>query len=347
MSTAPVVSVLLPTRNRAGLLQKALGSVQRQTLRNIEILVLDDGSSDKTPTILKAAVRADPRVRIFRGTGLGAAAALNRLAGEACASLLAIMHDDDVALPARLERQVVEIHDRGLDVCGTWYRRLSRFTIGTARPPADDSAIKAGLHFQPPLLHPSVVMRRASFERVGGYDPAFFQAAEDYDLWTRLAMVGARFGNVPEILMHYRLSAAQASRLHNAVQTNLAHGIRAHYLPASGVTATPEQMALHVRVRDPAPIESLDELRAFEAWLLALQEHFHANPAATEVVARQWFFIGCRAAGLGMRGWNVWRSSPLASATPPGKAAILFGLCLGRVRYRSAPYRLLEPFASA
>lgn len=348
MPTQPQVSVLLPTRNRASLLRGALASVQRQTLRDIEILVLDDSSHDQTPTVLDAASKADPRLRVFRDcTGGGLPAALNRLLAAARSPLIAIMHDDDVAFPSRLEAQVIFIAAHGLDVCGTWYRRFGRVSGGVARPPVGDGAIKAALHFQPPLLHPSVLMRRDWILRIGGYGAEFQRAAEDYDLWTRLAAAGARFGNVPQVLMRYRLSAIQASRVFNSEQTALAHRIRARYLADCRIPASPEQVDLHVRVRDPAPIESLEELRAFENWLISLREHFVANPAGADVVARQWLYLGCRAAGLGMPCWRLWRSSPLAAATPRQKSALLLGLCAGRVRYRSAAYRLLEPFASA
>jgi hypothetical protein len=257
------------------------------------------------------------------------------------------MHDDDVALPARLQRQVTYMRQHKLDVCGTWYRRVATISGAPGRPAVGDESIKAGLLFQPPLLHPSVTMRREAFDRAGGYDPAFSRAAEDYDLWTRLAANDARFGNVPEVLMNYRLSPRQASRIHDAEQASLARDIRARYLAACGVPASAEQINVHVRVRDPVPITSLDELRAFETWLLALREHFRGKQEAAQVVARQWLFVGCRAAGLGMSCWKLWRRSPLVAAMNTTQATLLLGLCVGRVGYRSAPYRLLEPFTPA
>lgn len=343
----PHISFVLPTRNRANLLGKALASMQRQTLRDIEILVLDDGSEDETPEVIQAAQHADGRVRAFQGKGEGAPAAMNRLIAEARATYVAVMHDDDVALPKRLEYQLAFVETHAVDVCGTWYRRIGRVSSSIARPPTQDDAIRSGLHFQPTLLHPSVFIRRRWLETVGGYSTDFRYAAEDYDLWTRLAVAGARFGNVPQVLMLYRQYAGQASRVFAGEQLSLAHEVRARYLAACGVPATAEQIALHIRVRDPEPLESLDELRAFETWLLTLRTYFAASPSAADMVARQWLFVGCRAAGLGMRCWRVWRASPLAAATAPKKAALLLALCAGRVRYRSPAYRLLEPFAPA
>ncbi|MEW6168619.1 MAG: glycosyltransferase [Pseudomonadota bacterium] len=341
------MSVLLPTRNRACLLRQALRSVQNQTLREIEVLVLDDGSADDTPAVLAAAARADPRLRVLRSEGPGGLpAALNRLLGLARGEWLARMDDDDLCLPERLAIQLAFASERGLDVCGSWYRRFGWLPGGIGCPSVHDEAIKAGLLFQPPILHPSVLMRRATLLDAGGYSTAY-PHAEDYELWTRLAARGARFGNVPRVLLRYRVSRHQVSRQSNAQQARSAQGIRAQYLAACGIAASPAQVELHVRVREPVPIRSLDELRAFEAWLLTLREHFHDVPVAADAVARQWLFVGCRAAGLGMSCWRVWKASPLAAATAGRKASLLLALCAGRVEYRSAPYRLLEPFAPA
>lgn len=347
MSAAPRVSVLLPTRNRAHLLRQALRSIQNQTLREIEILVLDDGSADDTPAVLAAAARADPRLRVLRNDGPGSLpTALNHLLGLARGEWVACMHDDDLCLPERLAMQLAFASEHRLDVCGSWYRRFGWLPGGVGRPPEHDEAIKTGLLFQPPILHPSVLMRFATLAGAGGYSTAY-PLAEDYELWTRLAARGARFGNMPRVLLRYRVSRQQASRRFNAQQEDFAQRIRAQYLAACRIPATEPQMDLHVRVREPVPIRSLDELRAFEAWLLTLREHFRGVPVAADAVARQWLFVGCRAAGLGMSCWRVWKASPLAVATAGRKASLLFALCAGRVEYRSAPYRLLESFAPA
>jgi glycosyltransferase involved in cell wall biosynthesis len=342
-----IFSILLPTRNRVDFLRESLSSIQRQTCADIEILVMDDGSQDGTEVFLAAAARCDDRVRVFRNERSGGLpAALNILLSEATGEWIARMDDDDLALPQRLEKQLEYATTNKLDVCGAWYRRFGWLPGGAGRPATDHEAIVAGLLFQPPLLHPSVLMQRSVLADAGGYCTEY-PHAEDYELWTRLATAGARFGNVPHVLLRYRMSRNQVSRAFNPQQVTSAQRIRARYLADCGIPASQEEVDLHVRVRDPAPIESLDELRAFEAWLVRLREHFAGNPAAAQVVAQQWLFIGCRGAGLGMRCWRMWRASPLAAAISARKAALLFALCAGRVRYRSAPYRLLEPFAPA
>lgn len=340
---SPLVSVLLPTRNRSRSLLRALASVQRQTLSDIEILILDDGSTDDTAKVLARAAARDSRIRLLReDSGRGLVHALNRLVAESRGEWLARMDDDDLAHPERLAYQLSWVRRHSLDVCGTWYRRVRLFGHSIMRPPVSHEEIRAELLFQPPLLHPSVFLRRALLLRHGGYR-AEFPHAEDYELWTRLAPY-CRMGNVPEVLMDYTLSPRQVSRTYNAIQVQLARRIRLAYLRALGIPHTPAQAELHAALRDPRPIHSLGQLEQAGDWLCALASHF--APECGRVFARQWLLVAVRAAGLGMEAYRLWASQQLAQLATAKQRAMLRALTTARLTYRSAPYRLLEPFVS-
>src|ERR1700734_3315203 len=100
----PRVAVLMPVRNGARWLGDAIGSVLGQTLRDFELVVVDDGSTDETPRILDDFARRDGRVRIVRQDACGLVDALNRGLAEARAPLIARLDADDRALPERLDR---------------------------------------------------------------------------------------------------------------------------------------------------------------------------------------------------------------------------------------------------
>jgi glycosyltransferase involved in cell wall biosynthesis len=339
-----LVSVLLATRNRAESLSKALASIQKQTHPNLEILVLDDASSDATPALLARISAADPRLRVLRNeVSSGLANALNRLINESRGVYLARMDDDDWAYPQRIERQLAHMRAEQLDVCGTWYRRVAGIRRSYMRPAVSHEAICAELLFQPPLLHPSVVLRKAAIDRCGGYREDY-PHAEDYELWTRLAPQ-CRFGNVPEILMDYTLSSRQVSNRHNDAQTRSAARIRGEYLMHLGIPCTEAEREVHALLRSPRPIDELAELEAAGMWLTRLSGYFSPNLA--EVFARQWFLCAVRAAGVGPAAFDAWSASGLAKGVPARKEAMLWGLCKMRLRYRSAPYRVLEPIAGS
>jgi glycosyltransferase involved in cell wall biosynthesis len=342
MTSKPLVSILLATRNRVALLRRAISSLRRQTYANLEILVLDDGSADETPKLLDHLATTDSRLRVLRNdSSSGLASALNRLIAESHGDFLARMDDDDLVYPERIERQIAYMQAHRLDVCGTWYRRFAGIRRSVMRPAIAHEAICAELLFQPPLLHPSVMLRREVIERFGGYHEDY-PHAEDYELWTRLAPY-CRFGNVPEVLMDYTLAARQVSQRYNTAQVASARRIRAEYLSRLAIPHTAAQREVHVRLRSPAPLDDIAELKAAGDWLLELGTHFPLP--VNYVFARQWFLCAVRAAGIGQTTYRTWTASQLAKTVAHKKRVLLWSLCQLRLRYRSAPYRWLEPLA--
>lgn len=213
--TRPAVSVLMSVWNGAPQVQEAVASVFSQTLKELELIVIDDGSTDSTPQIL--AGFADPRLRIERRARIGLTAALNAGLALARAPLVARLDADDLSLPERLGRQLafLDAHpDVGL--LGTGAREIDGAgrEAGTVRPPAEDAAIRRALIRCNPFVHSSVVMRRAPVERVGGYDETF-PVAQDYDLWMRLSGE-THMANLPEALVVRRLLPGRVSATREA-----------------------------------------------------------------------------------------------------------------------------------
>ena len=202
--TAPGVSVLMAVHNGGRWLSDAVASVSAQTAGDLELIVIDDGSTDETSAIL-AAVR-DPRVRVERRARAGLTRSLNRALRLARAPLVARLDADDLALPARLARQraFLDSHpDIGLLGTGARVIDADGEERGVVRPPEDDRTIRRVLIHHNPFVHSSVMMRRAVVEAVGRYDESF-AVAQDYDLWLRLAAV-TRLANLAEALVIRRL----------------------------------------------------------------------------------------------------------------------------------------------
>jgi glycosyltransferase involved in cell wall biosynthesis len=224
---APRVSVVLPARNAATHLEEAIDSILGQSLADLELVAVDDGSTDDTGRILAGRRSRDPRVRVVAGAGRGVARALAAGLFAARAELVAIMNADDVALPERLARQVAYLDAHpGVAAVGSQTRLLLDDGSGDgARPgrasalPTDPAAVRAMLPQAAPLAHPAAMFRRAAALAAGGYRPAFAAAAEDYDLWLRLAE-RHDLANLPDVLLLYRIHPRQATaREHVAVAT--------------------------------------------------------------------------------------------------------------------------------
>jgi glycosyltransferase involved in cell wall biosynthesis len=182
---APLVSVIIPTYNRAGLVREAVASVKAQTYRDFEIVVVDDGGADGA----YEALAADRDLRALRHAHRrGVAAARNTGAAAARGEWLAFLDSDDLWLPDKLARQILSLEGQpGLLICQTdetWVRQGVR-----VNKPATHKKV-AGRIFLPSLsrcmISPSaVIINRRLFEDHGGFDENL-PAAEDYDLWLRL-----------------------------------------------------------------------------------------------------------------------------------------------------------------
>lgn len=207
---APLVSVVLPVHNGEGWLADAIGSVLAQTFDDLELVIVDDASTDRSLEVVSSFT--DPRISILRLTeNVGLATALNRGIDQARAGLIARHDQDDISAPDRIQRQVSRLQaEADLVLVGTWATivrptpRGDWEVVGHHRHPVTDSQLRLRLLWNNPFVHSSVVFRRAAFEAAGGYgaDPVD-NWPEDYDLWSRMMDQG-RLANVATELVTYR-----------------------------------------------------------------------------------------------------------------------------------------------
>ena len=286
LSHRPLVSVVLPARDAGAYLPLAVRSILRQTLADLELLVVDDGSTDGTAAFLASV--DDPRLRVVRNdTPLGLAAALNLGIERAQGAYLARMDADDVALPWRLERQVARLSATpGTAVVGTGVVELSatgelgRVHLVPGRP--DVTRYRA--LFGTPFFHPSVLLDRAILEQHGlVYDPAF-SVTQDYELWGRLLDV-VDGDNIPEPLLLYRAHAAQASATKAGLQTDLRRRLALERIARAAPGLDEQAVELAWLVGDVRPVPGGREVDACEAFV-ALLDAVDASPAVRRVAAR-------------------------------------------------------------
>jgi glycosyltransferase involved in cell wall biosynthesis len=248
----PAVSVIMPVRNGAAFLRESVASIRSQDFASFEFLVTDDGSTDATPALLAAFAAADPRVRIFRQPPQGIVAALNAAIAQARAPYLARLDADDQARSDRLGRQFafMEAHPE-IGLIGTWAEVIDGAgnAVGRLRPPPDPGRLARVLARTNPFVHSSVMMRTALVRRLGGYRAAF-RAAEDYDLWLRMAEASG-VANLADDLVRYRrhpASQSQRDAVRQAFSVRLAQGCATARRggaadPAAALTAPPDWWA--------------------------------------------------------------------------------------------------------
>jgi glycosyltransferase involved in cell wall biosynthesis len=207
----PRISVLLPCRNASATLDDAVESVLRQTLDDLEVVAVDDGSSDETPARLDQWTRQDRRMRVLRRPHAGLIESLNAGLAECRAPLIARMDADDRSHPERFAHQS-ELLDTQPDLAavGCLVEAFPSESIGPGLKLYLDwqnslitpESIAREIYVESPLVHPSVMMRASWLRRVGGYQDHGWP--EDYDLWLRLHADGGRFAKVSQMLFHWR-----------------------------------------------------------------------------------------------------------------------------------------------
>jgi glycosyltransferase involved in cell wall biosynthesis len=207
------VDVLIPAYNAVETIRSAVESIQRQTLSDIRIHIVDDGSTDGTAACLASMAAADARIVVHAKTNGGIVDALNH-GLQYCTAQFVARHDaDDLADPIRLAVQCAYLRSH-LDVVavGAAVRHIgpdgtSLGTVGRLPPPefADPWALPAR---EPYLIHPFLTVRREALVAIGGY--RHVHHAEDSDLYWRLRDLGG-LHNLPDILGSYRIHPASIS----------------------------------------------------------------------------------------------------------------------------------------
>jgi glycosyltransferase involved in cell wall biosynthesis len=210
-------------------LAQAVESVLSQTGVDLELVAVDDGSTDESPRLLERYARDDARLRLIRQDNQGLTRALIRGCSEARGDYIARQDADDVSLPDRLRKQAdLLAASPELALVSCWTLTIGPegeelFTIRRHESPAEarrllreaDASTVKGIPG-----HGSAMYRRADYERAGGYRPEFY-FAQDLDLWLRLTDVGA-IGFVPEILYQVRFAPGCLSTRFHAEQMALA-----------------------------------------------------------------------------------------------------------------------------
>ncbi|MCH8830324.1 MAG: glycosyltransferase family 2 protein, partial [Planctomycetes bacterium] len=203
----PEVSVVLPVFNGGRTIARAVRSILDQSLREIELIVVDDGSTDETVAVVREF--RDPRVKLHQCAHRNVAAAANAGLKLSAAPVIARMDADDVAHPLRLQKQLHLLQQRDLDVVGCRVRILDeslqirrsmqRYQRWINDETAHSEQISALRFVELPLVNPTILARRHYFEL--GYRDGDFP--EDYDLMLRAAERGLRFGKVGEVLFDW------------------------------------------------------------------------------------------------------------------------------------------------
>lgn len=214
----PLISVIMPVYNAQKYIGSAIESILNQTLKDFELIIINDYSTDKTLNIIKSFSKKDSRIKIINNNKrLNIARTLNKGISSAKSNIIARMDADDIAFPDRLELQHKLINSsKNIAVVGAnvVIMNTAGNQIAIRSYPDSSGELKKCLFKYSPFAHPVVMFRKNMFEEVGGYNPKY-SPTEDLDLWFRLGSK-YEFKSVPEPLLKYRIYEKSSS--HKAIK---------------------------------------------------------------------------------------------------------------------------------
>jgi len=300
-----LVSVVIPAYNAAATLGETLASLRAQHHAHWEAWVVDDGSTDATAAVVRAAAAEDPRIRLLRGAHRGVSAARNLGIAAARGEFVAFLDADDLWEPGKLAAQLAQLRaDPGIGLSFT----RARFVAPDGRPTGSCSAPHAGrigaaelLYGNPATTASTLLVRREALDAVGGFDEAL-RWSEDLEWMLRVALHGRwAVAGLAEPLVRYRTSPAGASADLAAMQRGW------DALAAKAEASAPALLARH---RRPARASHLRQLarRALRLRLPAGQglalwrAAWHESPPA--LLRDPWRSTATLAALLGLGAWQ-------------------------------------------
>lgn len=316
MSIAPegkLISVVMPVFNAGSYLHEAIESILKQTYKNVEFIIVNDGSTDDSEKTISSF--SDKRIIVLKNEkNEGIISCLNKAIQIAKGDYIARMDADDIAMPDRLQSQEEKFRkNTKLIVCGTDYYSLNngkKFLVANF----DDSEYqKTILLFSTCFAHPTVMMKNIFREKEIKYNSKFIHA-EDYKLWTDLALLG-KFENVGRPMLRYRSHPSQVSNAHNEAQLKISAEIRKEYLDKLGFRYNDDQFKIHNIIGDNIFITSKNTLIEIEKWLLELINQNKKIKVLNEnsflFAIQKFWFDSCGFTNLGLYSFFKFRKSEI------------------------------------
>lgn len=280
--TTPLVSVVMGCYNSEKFIIEAIDSILSQTISDIEFIIIDDCSKDKTKEIIKS-YHDDRIILVENSVNKGLGYNLNYGVNISRGRYIARMDADDISLPKRFEKQVKYLESHPDVVCvGTWSKKIgdinmrSRLFSRYIKTSTDYERLKALILFGTPMMHPSVMFNGDMLRANGiNYDPSF-RKAQDYELWSRIIW-NYRITNIPEVLLYYRYSSGQASNKNRSEQVSLSDKIYRRLLEkVLGREPAQEEVDVHTMISTRSALTN-EELDKAITWIQYLYENIRVN----------------------------------------------------------------------
>ena len=277
----PAVSIFMAVRNEQKYLADTIESILKQSYTDFELVIVDDGSTDKTLEIAKSFQTRDKRIKLIASDHKGVVEARNLAIGSTHPdSKYLLNHDgDDISLPAKLERLVDYLQQNpDVDIVGCFAEYFDNDGNSRGFPAigSEPAKIRDAFGQVNSMIHSASLMRREVVRQIGGYRDDFVPA-EDYDFFAQALLAGFKLANIPEILHKIRLHPESIVSTKPKQLKNAAEKIGRYY---------DEQLSKNRRRRSVKPAKSLNESKS-SLKILHTVEFYYPHIGGAEKVIQQ------------------------------------------------------------
>lgn len=353
----PLVSVLIPCYNAEKHVEQALRSIMTQTYTNLEIIAINDCSTDKTREILLELASADKRIKVIDNeVNLRLIATLNKGISLCNGAYIARMDADDISLPQRIEKEVLFLEkNKDIDIVSTLF-----YAFPSSNPnkrslhhnPAKPEELQAYMLFKSGVCHPASMIRKRVFCELGLKFESQYLHVEDYALWSE-AIYKTKIANIPEPLLLYRVHENQVSSLNEQQQTEnkkLVFKIHCKYLD---LPQDEEYLNIYSSVAECVPkIPSTEYLYRCEKLMVDFINLNKEKPFCDGIFLRQMMSIHwlrlCANSQLGLKVVKQLKSSDLYIKSNYRRLDMLifYFKCLFKIKYKqSTIYKYIDMFS--
>ena len=257
----------MPVFNCAKYLSSSIRSILRQTFRDFQLVIIDDGSEDGGQDIIRGF--QDPRIQLIQNqSNLGVAATLNKGLALSESEYIVRMDADDISKNNRLTCQLEAMEkDAGLDICGSWVKMITdNERSQVIRYPTKSSAIKPYILFNNPLAHPAVILRKSSLDRHDLRYDERIGAGQDYEFWSRCSD-SCCIRNIPEVLLYWHRHSQGVTNRESGKSNNTAMSVQKRELIKLGITCDARRLKEHRKIGQCYNTQSIEQLEDALIWL--------------------------------------------------------------------------------
>ena len=277
MEITPLVSIILPVFNGEKFLDESVRSLLNQSYKNFELIIINDGSTDKSKEIISNF--SDDRILYYENeTNIGLISTLNKGIELSKGKYIARMDADDISYENRLKVQV-DFLEKNTDhmMCGGWAETIDNkgFKTGKIKRITSDGLIRSNILFTTPFIHPTILIKSQILKETNyGIDTLH---CEDLDLWVRLSLkYKYKFANIPIYLIKYRLHNSNVSIQHKQIQENNRIKYILPFIKELIPELSPENIKLHFLSFQTGKIEADYKMIVNEKkWLVKLSKINH------------------------------------------------------------------------